>query len=70
MYIELMDRIISITTTNLVTFAEAAKILSVSRPTVYNWVRDNKLHPVQIGANQYLLRADVDALRLRTGIPK
>lgn len=58
-----MDKIVSIETNSLVSFGEAAKILNVSRPTVYNWVRDKKIHPVKIGTNQFLLRVDIEALK-------
>ena len=58
-----MDKTLSIETKSLVTFAEAAKILGVSRPTIYNKVKENHLHPVKIGNNQYLLRAEVEALK-------
>uniref|UniRef100_A0A6M3XYP0 Putative DNA binding, helix-turn-helix domain containing protein n=1 Tax=viral metagenome TaxID=1070528 RepID=A0A6M3XYP0_9ZZZZ len=47
---------------NLITFAEAAKMLKVSRPTVYNLVEKAKLHPVMIGNNRYLLRNEVEQL--------
>jgi excisionase family DNA binding protein len=53
---------LTITTTDLVTFAEAAEILKVSRPTVYNRVKHNRLHTVEIGKNKYLLRAEVEKL--------
>ncbi len=49
-------------TTDLLTFSEAARILGVSRPTVYNLIRTKDLHPVAIGRNRYILRTEVEAL--------
>ncbi len=54
---------ITMQTTDLLTFSEAARILGVSRPTVYNLIRTKGLHPVVIGRNRYLLRAEVEVLR-------
>ena len=50
---------------NLMTFTEAAHVLEVSRPTVYNLVEKNKLHPLSIGNNRYLLREEVEQLKER-----
>lgn len=53
---------LTIKTDDLVTFAEAAKLLQVSRPTVYNLVTKEQLHPVLIGRNRYLLRSEIKGL--------
>lgn len=53
---------LSIHTSDLVTFTEAAQMLQVSRPTIYNLVLKNKLHPVVIGSNRYLLRTEIERL--------
>lgn len=53
---------LTIKTNDLITFTEAAKLLKVSRPTVYNMVSKEKLHPVIIGRNRYLLRAEIEGL--------
>jgi excisionase family DNA binding protein len=58
-----MDEL-TIKTRDLVTFTEAATILGVSRPTLYNLVKQESLHPVLIGNNRYLLRAEVEKLKL------
>lgn len=55
---------ITLAVENLVTFTEAASMLAVTRATVYNLVRRNKLHPVVIGRNRYLLRNELDSLRV------
>ena len=54
---------LSIRTDDLVTCSKAAKMLGVSRPTVYNMIGRHQLHPVVIGRNRYLLRAEVEALK-------
>lgn len=54
---------LTIKTNDLVTLTEAASILSVSRPTVYNMIEKHSLHPIVIGNNRYLLRAEVERLR-------
>lgn len=48
---------------NLVTFTDAANILNMSRPTVYNLVARYKLHPVTIGRNRYLLREELEFIK-------
>lgn len=48
---------------NLVTFAQAAEELGVSRPTVYNLVEKYRLHPVAIGKNKFILREELEALK-------
>ncbi len=53
---------ITIKTNDLVTFTEAAHILKISRPTLYNMVVKQQLHPVVIGRNRYLLRNEVERL--------
>ena len=57
-----MDEII-ITTPDLVTFGEAAEILKVSRPTIYNLVKRCKLTPLRIGRNQYLFKKHVEGIK-------
>ena len=56
---------ITLNVQNLINFTEAAEILQVSRPTVYNLVARFKLYPVAIGRNRYLLREDVEQLKER-----
>ena len=53
---------LTINTSDLLTLSEAAEILKVSRPTVYNLIEKYQLHPVLIGRNRYLLRSEVEAL--------
>ena len=48
---------------NLLSFTAAAEILEVSRPTLYKLIKDNKLHPMSIGRNRYILRDEVERLK-------
>ena len=54
---------ITLNSDELITFSEAAKLLGVSRPTIYNLVKREALHPVLIGRNRYLLRAEIERLK-------
>ena len=54
---------LTINTPDLITFKEAAQILGVSRPTVYNRVRQKRLIVVDIGKNRYLWRKEVEKLK-------
>ena len=48
---------------NLVTLSEGAKLLKVSRPTIYALVKRGKLHPVAIGRNRYLLIDEIERIK-------
>ena len=54
---------ITLKVSNLLTFAQAAKVLGVSRPTVYNLVKRGKLHAILIGGHQYCEGAEVKSLK-------
>ena len=54
---------LSIRTDDLVTCNGAAKLLGVSRPTVYNMIERYQLHPVMIGRNRYLMASEVANLK-------
>lgn len=54
---------LTIKTNDLVTFKDAADLLGVSRPTVYNLVEKLQLHPIMIGNNRYLLRNEVEFVK-------
>lgn len=57
-----MERI-TISTPDLVSFTEAARMLNVSRPTIYNLIKRYELHPIEIGHNRYLLRLEIERLQ-------
>ena len=44
-------------------FSEAARILGVTRVTVYAMIRRGELHPLAIADRRYLLKTEVEALR-------
>ncbi len=54
---------ITIRTPDVLTFTEAAKILGISRPTIYNLIKKHTLHTVTFGKNRYLLTNEVEKLR-------
>jgi excisionase family DNA binding protein len=54
---------LTIKTDDLLTCNQAARILGVSRPTVYNMIERYQLHPVLIGRNRYLLRGEIEGLK-------
>ena len=57
---------ITIKTQDLVSFTEAARILGISRPSVYVWLKQQKLRVVvELGSNRYLLRVEVEELAKR-----
>ena len=58
---------ITLNVQNLIGFTQAAKILRVSRATIYNLVARNKLHPVAIGRNRYLLYEELESLKANYG---
>ncbi|MFB3853434.1 MAG: helix-turn-helix domain-containing protein [Vicinamibacterales bacterium] len=54
--------------------AQAADLLSVSRRTIYNWIRDGRLQTIRtIGGSQRVLLESVEErhrlLRSRPGLP-
>ena len=58
-----MTRLI-IETDSLLSFEDAAQVLGVTRPSIYNYIRRYYiLHPVRIGKNQYLFRHEVEEMR-------
>jgi len=48
---------------NLINFTQAAKLLKISRPTIYNLIERNRLRPVCIGRNRFLIRQEVEGLK-------
>lgn len=57
---------LTIQSDDLVTLSEAAKLLNVSRPTVYNLIIRELFHPVLIGRNRYILRSEIDDYNAKT----
>ena len=58
---------LTIKTNDLLNLKDAAKLLGVSRPTVYNLIEKHQLHPLMIGSNRYLLRTEVECVKSQGG---
>ena len=50
---------------DLISISQAAKLLRVSRPTIYAMLRRGELVPVKISDRQYLVKSDVEELKQR-----
>jgi excisionase family DNA binding protein len=48
----------------LVNLIQAGQLLNVSRQWVYTLIDTKKLKPILIGGRQYLLKAEVEALKV------
>jgi excisionase family DNA binding protein len=42
------------------TFARAARLLGISRQTLYTWIEAGKLKPTQVGDRRYIARAEME----------
>jgi len=47
---------------NLLNYSEAARMLQVSRQTVYAMIERGELHPLSIADRHYLLKEEVERL--------
>lgn len=49
---------------NLMTIKEVMKVLCISRPTLYRWVKKKKLRPVKVGQGRttFFIREDIESL--------
>ena len=50
---------------DLINLSQAAEILGVSYPTVFALIERGELEPVKIADRQYLVKGDVEMLRMR-----
>lgn len=50
--------------TELLNYSEAVRLLGVSRQTLYAWIEKGKLHPLAIGRNRFLLRSEIERLKV------
>ena len=48
---------------NLLNYSEAARILKVTRATIYAIIARGELHPLTIADRHYLLREEVERLK-------
>ena len=51
---------ILIQTDDLVSVQEAARILGLSRPTVYHWINRKKILSCRLGGTLYVLRPEIE----------
>ena len=56
---------ITLQTSDLLNYPEAANLLGVSRQSIYNFIEQGDLFPVVIGRARFLLREDVLRLKAR-----
>ena len=54
---------IKLKVSNLLSYPEAAKMLGVSRVTIYAMVKRGELHPFRISNRQYLLKEEIERLK-------
>jgi len=47
--------------------AEVCTIFQVSKPTLYDWLKQNKLKSFKIKSRRYFSRADIEAVIMQTG---
>jgi len=46
----------------LVTYAEAVRMLGITRPTLYAWIAKGKLHIFEIGRSRFLYREEIERI--------
>lgn len=56
-------REIKLYSNDLVDFSEAARRLGISRPTLYNWIAQGRLTPIQIGKVRYIPVQQIEQLQ-------
>ena len=47
---------------NLINYSTAARMLDVTRATIYAMINRGKLHPIEIAERRYLLREEIERL--------
>ena len=61
------SRGIMIQTDDLVSVQEAARILGLSRPTVYHWINRKKILSCRLGGTLYVLRSEIERILQQRG---
>jgi len=56
---------VTIETDSLVSLSETARMLKISRPTLYKRIEEAGIRPVTIGTGRYLIWADIEAIRVK-----
>ena len=49
-------------TPKLLKTKEVCELFQVSKPTIYDWLRQNKIKSFKIKSRRYFLRADIEAM--------
>lgn len=49
---------------NILTYEGAAKLIGVSRPTIYLMIGRRELHPLEIGGRHFLMKEEVERLKM------
>ncbi len=55
---------------NLLNYSESARILGVTRATIYAMIERGELHPIAIADRRYLLREEVERLKKEKSEPE
>ena len=61
------SRGILIHTDDLLSVQEAARLLKLSRPTVYSWINQKKVLSCRLGGTLYVLRSEIDRVLRERG---
>lgn len=57
---------IRITTEDLLSVGRAAKVLNITRRTLYNWIEGNKLVTIQLGGILFVPKSEVERIKKAT----
>ena len=60
------SRGILIQTDDLVSVQEAARILGLSKPTVYHWINRKKILSCRLGGTLYVLRSEIERIQSKS----
>ena len=61
---------IKVNSEDVMTIGEAAKTLSVTRQTIYDWIEDKKIIPMVFGERTYIPTCEVNRMKnLKEGKP-
>jgi excisionase family DNA binding protein len=48
---------------NLLSIAEAAEFVGVSRVTIYSWLQSGKIKPIQVGAHLCMFKEELEQIK-------
>jgi excisionase family DNA binding protein len=61
---------IRLQTEDLISYSEAARILKITRATLYAWIQKGLLHPFKIADRRYLHRDQVESMATKVELNK